>query len=62
MTTDEVVKHFGNSKSAVAAALNISPSAVSQWGEQPPEKQQFRLEKITRGALKADVVHLPMAS
>ena len=62
MTTDEVLAHYGNSKSAIATALNISPSAVSQWGERPPEKQQFRLEKITGGVLKADIADLKIAS
>ena len=51
MTTSEVVKHFG-SKAAVAAVLEISPAAVSQWGVYPPELQQLRLEKITNGELK----------
>lgn len=54
MKTIDVIKHFNNSSQAVANALGISPSAVSQWGESPPRGRQFELEKLTNGALQVD--------
>lgn len=53
MKTIEVINHFG-SKIGVARALNISPSAVTQWGELVPEQRQFQIEVLTNGKLKTD--------
>ncbi|MCV5674921.1 Cro/CI family transcriptional regulator, partial [Escherichia coli] len=36
----------------VAKALGISDAAVSQWKEVIPEKDAYRLEIVTAGALK----------
>lgn len=52
MKTVEAVAHFGN-RVRLARALGIEPSAVSQWGEQPPRGRQFQIELLTRGQLKA---------
>lgn len=47
-----VIEYFG-SVNAVAAALGISQSAVSQWRENVPEGSAYKLEVITQGALRA---------
>jgi hypothetical protein len=52
MYTQEAVKYF-KSKTRLAAALQISPAAVSQWGAQVPMLRQFQLQMITCGELKA---------
>ncbi len=53
MLKKEVIAHFGSQR-AVAKALRISDSAVSQWKEIIPEKDAYRLEVITSGQLKYD--------
>lgn len=53
MFKSNVVAFYKN-QSGVAAALGIKPGSVSQWGNIIPEKQAFRLEKLTNGALKYD--------
>lgn len=52
MKTKEVAAYFG-SKSKLAEALNISPSAVTMWGETVPESRQFQLQVLTHGQFKA---------
>jgi DNA-binding transcriptional regulator YdaS (Cro superfamily) len=47
----DVIDHFG-SVGAVADALKINGSAVSQWGEEIPIRRAYELERITKGALK----------
>lgn len=54
MKTEEAIKHFGGKKIELARALKISPSAVTMWGEEIPLLRQYQLERITKGALKAD--------
>lgn len=49
----DVVAHFGNTVK-VAEALGIAQAAVSQWGEDIPQRRAFELQHITEGALKAD--------
>ena len=51
MKTADAVAHFGT-KAAIARALGITPQALTQWGEHPPELAQFKLELLTNGALK----------
>ncbi|QUG75999.1 hypothetical protein GKQ23_13770 [Erwinia sp. E602] len=51
MKKTEVIAHFGSQR-AVAKALRISDSAVSQWKEVIPEKDAYRLQCVTDGALK----------
>lgn len=50
-----VIEYFG-SVGAVAQALKIKGSAVSQWGEDVPMRRAYELERITNGALKVDDV------
>lgn len=51
MKKTEVLKHFG-SVGAVAEALGVKGSAVSQWGELVPVRRAYELERITNGALR----------
>ncbi len=53
MLKSDVLNYFGT-KTAIAHALQISASAVTQWKEVIPEKQAYRLELITKGALKVN--------
>ena len=50
MRKQRAVDFFG-SQAALAETLAIKPAAVSQWGEVIPEKQAFRLERLTDGEL-----------
>ena len=52
MKTQRAIQHFG-SRSALASALDIKPSAVSQWGDVVPIRRQYELEILTGGKLKA---------
>ena len=47
MKTEEVLKRYG-SKAELARVLRISPQAISQWGDNLPELQALKLEKIER--------------
>ncbi|OSI07459.1 hypothetical protein BWD08_07780 [Neisseria animaloris] len=51
MLTKDVIDFYGT-KIAVARALGISPSAVTQWKEIVPEKQAYRIQRMTGGKLK----------
>ncbi len=51
MFKKEVIDHFGTQR-AIAKALGISDAAVSQWKEVIPEKDAYRLQVVTAGALK----------
>ena len=47
------IKHYG-SLAAVARALGITRSAVTQWGRIVPEGMAYKLESITKGELQVD--------
>lgn len=51
MYKSDVLKHFGGTSKA-ASALDISHSAVCQWGKIIPEKQAMKVERITKGKIK----------
>ncbi|KPN72657.1 Cro/CI family transcriptional regulator [Neisseria sp. 83E34] len=51
MLTKDVIAFYGT-KIAVARALGISPSAVTQWQEVVPEKQAYRIQILTGGKVK----------
>jgi DNA-binding transcriptional regulator YdaS (Cro superfamily) len=53
MTTQDALDFFGSRK-ALAQALDIWPHSISRWGDRPPELQQYRIERVTKGKLKAD--------
>lgn len=54
MKTSDVVAYYG-SKTAVADALHVHKSAVSNWGAVVPRGRAFELEKLTKGRLKVDL-------
>lgn len=53
MNIDDAVKYFG-SKTKLAEALGIRPSAVTQWGSDIPAVRQFQIQVISKNKLKAD--------
>lgn len=53
MKTQEAIEYFGGRK-ALAQALDIWPHAISRWGDCPPELQQYRIERLSQGTLKAE--------
>ncbi|MFG0453603.1 Cro/CI family transcriptional regulator [Shewanella sp. YQ_9] len=53
MKTSMAIAHF-KTATALANALGISKSSVSQWGEHVPPLRAYQLERITNGQLKAD--------
>ncbi|WP_339617224.1 Cro/CI family transcriptional regulator [uncultured Gilvimarinus sp.] len=61
MTKTEVLAHYKTGK-AVAEALGLSESAVSQWPEVIPRLRAFELERITQGALKVGGVSADRAA
>jgi DNA-binding transcriptional regulator YdaS (Cro superfamily) len=57
MRKTDVLEYFSNNGAAVARAIGITKSAVSQWGEVIPEAMAYRLERYTegtKGALTVD--------
>lgn len=58
MLTNDAIAHFG-SAAALARALDLTPSAVSQWGERVPGLRQLQLHMMTDGALPADSYLVP---
>ncbi len=57
MTIEEAEKHYGN-LARVCQALGIQPQNVTRWKRQGylPWVHQFRLAKLTRSKLKADLI------
>jgi len=51
MKTEEAVKRHG-SKYRLAQLLGITRQAVGQWGEDVPELQALKLEKLEREMVK----------
>ncbi|MBN3978575.1 MULTISPECIES: Cro/CI family transcriptional regulator [Serratia] len=51
MLKEAATEHFG-SQHAIALALGVSDSAVSQWKEIIPEKAALKLSILTKGKLK----------
>lgn len=56
MKTELAVDYFGT-KAAIADALDIKKSAVSQWGDTIPKGRAYQIEVLTGGKLKADQHH-----
>lgn len=61
MKTELAVDYFGT-KAAIADALGIKRSAVSQWGETIPKGRAYQIEVLTDGKLKADSCSTPQQS
>jgi predicted transcriptional regulator len=53
MTTSEATSYY-KTQELLAAALGITQSAVSMWGEYPPAMRQMQIERLTRGRLRAE--------
>ena len=53
MKTRQAIEHYG-STSALAEALGVTPAAISQWGDYPPDGKQLLIERLSIGALKAE--------
>jgi DNA-binding transcriptional regulator YdaS (Cro superfamily) len=53
MLKQECLDHFGSCK-AIAQALRISESAVSQWGIAVPEGTAYKLQVLTGGKLQVN--------
>lgn len=51
MLKSEVKRHF-KTLQAIAKALNITKSAVSQWPERVPKGAAYELQVITGGTLQ----------
>jgi hypothetical protein len=51
MYTSDVISHFGT-VAAAAKALDISASAIYQWGDLVPKGTAYRLQVMTGGALQ----------
>ena len=54
MTKKDVIDYFGT-QSKASRALNITRQAVCLWPAILPETAQWRVEIITRGALKSEL-------
>ena len=52
MNIEDVTQFFGN-KRKLAAALGVSPSAVTQWCGVIPEGRKYQIQILTEGKLKA---------
>lgn len=61
MKKSDAIEHFG-SASKLADAINVAPSAVSQWGETIPPLRAYQVERLTGGKLKVEEVELKKAS
>lgn len=53
MKTSDVIAHYG-SLARAAKSLNMSRTALYQWGDEVPLARQFELEVKTGGALISD--------
>jgi transcriptional repressor of cell division inhibition gene dicB len=51
----DVIAHFGGSQIAVARALGITKSAISQWRTIIPLTKAIKLQAVTGGALLLDM-------
>lgn len=56
MKTSDAIQFYGGTKMALSKALGVSPSAITQWGEDIPLLRQYQIERLTKGKLKADPV------
>ena len=52
MKKTDAIRHFG-SVAALAEALDITPEAIYQWGDEVPEGRDFQIEVLTKGKVKA---------
>lgn len=60
MTKSDAVQYFDSSVTALADALGIGKSAISNWGDYPPDGRQIQIHHMTDGFLKAEP-HIKMS-
>jgi hypothetical protein len=53
MRTKDAIRHFKDI-AALAKALKITPPAIYQWGDYPPDNRQLQIELLTGGTLHAE--------
>ena len=53
MLTATAIEHYGT-QAALARALNVTRSAINQWGEIVPQGAAYKLQALTEGVLKVD--------
>lgn len=46
--------NYAKNATGLAELLGVTASAISQWGEFPPDTRQLQLERLTVGGLKAE--------
>jgi len=61
MNKSDAIKFF-STQAKLAEALGMTQHAVSGWKEYPPPLRQLQIEKLTKGALKAEVSILHVSS
>jgi transposase-like protein len=54
MTKSDAIAYFQGNVSALARAAGVHQSTVYDWGEYPPDSRQLRLQRATKGRLKAE--------
>lgn len=53
MKTAQLIQHYRNRKT-VARQIDVTPTAVTLWGEYPPPAHQLLFELLTGGKLRAE--------
>ena len=53
MDMRQALEWFGT-KTAIAKALGVRPPSVTLWGDRIPPIRQLQIERMTKGALRAD--------
>ena len=60
MRKENVINYFGTQEKT-AKALGVTQASVSRWGDEVPRLRAFEIERLTNGALKADLNHYQQA-
>lgn len=55
MLTKDVLRHFKESREAIAEAIGITRSAPYQWRKVVPLGSAYRLQEVTKGKLKVNL-------
>lgn len=53
MLTADAVRHFGT-KTAIAHALGVRKSTITEWGSLVPRGRAFELVALTKGVLRVN--------
>ena len=60
MNIKDAINYYG-SRSKLARALDVTPQAINNWGEELPMLRQYQIEVLTKGKLIADKGKLRLA-